>query len=652
MRVHKIEIAEWRHFRDLTLSVPDAPVICLVGANGTGKSQILELIASCAQRAGISSGAESARADAFSGPGARFKVTFQVAPGAVLTLDRTIDAVRGGEAPNDRRVAAADVAAWDRTLVVGREDGLEILLAGGVADDKSHRLANWIISTLRQSPDVHYLSLDADRSYPRITIQSHELGAATERDWESTLKDSSYRLTRTLYEEWFRYLLGREIRYNNSYAAKIRKANIDRTQRPAFEDQLRSYGESLREVLPHLIFTGVNAQNRSIEFDSTGTPLSFHELSGGEREIAFLVGQIDRFALRRGLLLVDEPELHLNYDLLRQWITFLRTTMELGQIWLATHALEVVEVTGGPSTFLLERSGDNRLVASATPLSDLPLNAALSRAVGSPAFSISSLAFVLTEGEQHLGERERFAAVARMQSVRFLESASSKEVLRRLESLSELAKESGQNIRLGAIIDGDWKTPAERSELNKRRGVFALAVHEIENLFLHPVTLEVLLGQLGQDPTLGRTLVLEAADERAGMWVFDYARTKSEFREYPEPTEKVKTLVSLLKWTDLTDAEDVCGRIASAYTTLSEGQRSKLQKYLVVAVNVYGRLRGGDELWQRCEGKEVWRRVSRGLGFADQSTAELAVTTLWAANPQVVPEELAGLREFLEGLFR
>jgi predicted ATP-binding protein involved in virulence len=49
VRIQHISIGRWRHFQDVELSVPDgAPVVCLIGGNGTGKSQILELIAACA----------------------------------------------------------------------------------------------------------------------------------------------------------------------------------------------------------------------------------------------------------------------------------------------------------------------------------------------------------------------------------------------------------------------------------------------------------------------------------------------------------------------------------------------------------------------------------------------------------------------------
>ena len=73
----------------------------------------------------------------------------------------------------------------------------------------------------------------------------------------------------------------------------------------------------LQKVLPHVVFTGVDSKKRTLLFDTTGLELSFDQLSGGEREIAFLIGQIDRFGLRQGLFLLDEPELHLNADLIR-----------------------------------------------------------------------------------------------------------------------------------------------------------------------------------------------------------------------------------------------------------------------------------------------------------------------------------------------
>jgi hypothetical protein len=90
-----------------------------------------------------------------------------------------------------------------------------------------------------------------------------------------------------------------------------------------------------REIYTH-DFRGVDTRKRTVLFEVDGTSLTFDDLSGGEREIAFLLGQIERFRLRRGLLLIDEPELHLNPELLRRWLSYLRGTAESGQVWIAT----------------------------------------------------------------------------------------------------------------------------------------------------------------------------------------------------------------------------------------------------------------------------------------------------------------------------
>ena len=75
-------------------------------------------------------------------------------------------------------------------------------------------------------------------------------------------------------------------------------------EEPKFEDHFEKYKNSLQIILKHLVFTGVDSKKRTLLFDTTGLELSFDQLSGGEREIAFLVGQIDRFGLRRGLFLL------------------------------------------------------------------------------------------------------------------------------------------------------------------------------------------------------------------------------------------------------------------------------------------------------------------------------------------------------------
>ncbi len=49
-----------------------------------------------------------------------------------------------------------------------------------------------------------------------------------------------------------------------------------------------------------------------------------------------MIGHLIRFRLRLGLSLLDEPELHLNAELLERWLDWAAGKRE-GQIWIATH---------------------------------------------------------------------------------------------------------------------------------------------------------------------------------------------------------------------------------------------------------------------------------------------------------------------------
>lgn len=442
-------------------------------------------------------------------------------------------------------------------------------------------------------------------------------------------------------------MIGKENQDNNKFVRSIRLARDAKVPEPSFVDQFEGYKDAIRKVLPHLLFVGIDSHKREIMFDSTGTPLSFYQLSGGEREIAFLIGQIERFSLRRGLLLVDEPELHLNYDLLRSWIGFLKGSVEQGQIWLATHSLEVVEVTGQDATFLLQRDHGTRHVNAASSLNSQPVVASLSRAVGSPAFSIGNLTFVLVEGDEEIGERERFRLMTGVkQNVRFMEAGTCNDVVRRMGTLRSLATASDQSLRLGGVIDGDWRTDDDCRAL-QAQGLFVLPVHEIENFLLHPATLEELLRGIGREnPERAATLVLDAADKRAGAWILEGARTNKVFMHFPPPSKQIRELAHRLSWNDFDDLEPRCRALAAADLGLDAQQSEQLAEHLIARAKIYLRHRERD-VWRNCEGKEVFRSVARSLGFADVDTAERAIIAVWTRRPDLMPEGLVALRSYV-----
>ena len=644
MRIRTIKINQWRHFENIKLQLDgDTGLVCIVGANGTGKSHLLELIATCAHRLGLSQGIEIPRGDPFSDPH-DFSLQFFLAVG----VSEAVDIGLAGEAA---------FAEWDRTLTIESrnllDNNLERIEAGGIADANQRGLfAKKVIDQLRQSQSVHFLSLDADRAYPKKNINVNEVAQAYEIDWEGLeyARGRSFKTTTMLYDEWMKYFLAQENQSGTRLIKEIRKARQAGGTEPTFTDHFNGYKEALQKVIPHVVFTGVDSKKRTLLFDTTGLELSFDQLSGGEREIAFLIGQIDRFGLRQGLFLLDEPELHLNADLIRTWVAYLTSTVRTGQIWLATHSLEAVEAAGQQATFVLERNEGTRKVDSLDRLDTRPVLSALSRAVGTPAFSISKLLFVFVEGEEGVGERERFHKLAGLpQNVRFMECGSCNEVLRRVAAIKALANEAEAGIRIGGVVDRDFRTDANVSTINDD-GVFVLPVHEAENFFIHPATLTVLLQQNGHTELVPANLIRDAADARAGSWIFQYTMATQNAQSLPDVSVAAKKCAKALTWAELdADRNAAIQRIVST-SGYDTGNQSKLQGLLKIGTNSYARERNADGLWKVCEGKQVLNDVAHITGFAGAPALTQAVFVAWARDGAQIPEELTAFREYLAKL--
>lgn len=642
MRIREITINQWRHFQNIRIEVAeDAGLVCIVGANGTGKSHILELIAACAHRVGFTPGAEASRGDPFSDPH-DFSVEFHIAEGISERIEKDL-LKQNGHAQWDRTLRIESVRAPGRTQTVIR--------AGGVADlSVSTGLASFVVQKLQSSDEVHFVSLDADRAYPKKNIDIHQIAQAYEIDWTGTeyMRGRSFKTTSTLYDEWLKYFLAQENQAGTKLIMQFRRAEQNGTDKPDFSDHFAGYKASLAKILPHVVFAGIDSKRRKLMFDTTGLELDFDQLSGGEREIAFLVGQIDRFGLRNGLFLIDEPELHLNADLIRSWVSFLTGTVENGQVWLATHSLEAVEAAGQQATFILERNEATKKVDALARLDSRPVLSALSRAVGTPAFSISNLRFLFVEGEESLGERERFRKLAgNPRDVRFMECGSCNEVSRRVEAIKALAEASGTGIRIGGLVDRDFRSDADCATLNAG-GVHAIDVHEVENFFLHPGSIDSILAQNGVAAN-ALEIIRSAADERAGSWIFQHSMATRNAESLPAIDPRAKDAAKALSWEVIDADRAILAKVAGS-SGYDAANQKKLTQLLEVSANAYARKRADADLWKHCEGKQVLNTVSRSTGLSGTPALISALHALWDRDAKTLPEELQTMRAFINAL--
>ena len=642
MRILSLHISKWRNFRDVEICVPeDSTLVCLVGENGTGKSNILELISAAANQLGISPGIENSRGNPF-------------AEEHEVCLEVRLDNSLFERLPQDYIAACKkNGLQWNGVVSLSSKrtaDGQhrETKIAGGHGDESQRtQLASMLCELLRQEKETNYLSLDADRSYPPMQVPPHLYAEALGRDWETMQwqKNRAFVPTRAMYDEWLQYFLAKESQDATKHFKEERRAAEQHGPRPEFADGFRPYKEALQGVLPHLKFVGVDAQQKTLVFDSAGLELRFNKLSGGEREISFIIGQIDRFKLRRGFLLIDEPELHLNPDLLRNWVAYLRDTIETGQVWIGTHSLEAVETAGPNSTFVLERTQDKRLVEKIATLSTRPVLAVLSAAVGSPAFSLRNLRFVYVEGDRQGRERDRFFRLyGDSRFVRFIEGGGCEEIAKKLRAVRELAEHTDEQLCVGGILDHDFRTDELLAEQLKNSPLFVLPVHEVENYFLHPSALSVIANRSGVGTPVTQILV-KCADRFAGLWIANRAMIR-----LPAAGDLHRTLrqaAGELTWSVIDgDRGAALDKILSVAGTEPHETARLLQE----SVDAYAALRASDNLWIHCMGKEVLGVMPRELGLQSVEALEQNVLACWKDGHAQRPEELTSISKYIDSL--
>jgi len=646
MRIVDIKIEQWRNFSNVRIQAPeDATLVCLIGENGTGKSNILELISAVAHRLGISPGIEIPRGDPFSEPHSfSVSIRFNETIGSLLDEQQVQHYTQIG-------------ISWNGVLTVTsnkNEQGQhnhQLFAHGDGSEEIVQRvnLAAQLIGKLHERKNTHYLSLDADRAYPPIEIHPQHYAQALAEDWESPQKKKhrAFAPTRTMYEEWVKFFLAKETQDATKMQHAERRAKELGNPRPEFVDGFDPYKNSVKKVLPHLNFVGVDTVHKTLLFDSSGLELKFTNLSSGEREISFIIGQIERFQLHQGILLIDEPELHLNPDLLRNWVAYLRDTVEDGQVWISTHSLEAVETSGPSSSFVLERTKDTRIVENIRSLSDCPVLTVLSAAVGSPAFSLSSLKFVFIEGDRQGREKERFYSLyGDSRYVRFIEGGGCTEVSKKLSAVRELAVETDEQLFVGGVIDADFRTQVMIDELQLKTHVFVLGCHEIENLYLHPSALQVVCNRAGIERDV-QEIIQDAADNFAGLWVLQRTILNTNVKIEPE---RALNQIAAQNW-NVINADiaqyvvnicDACGLAGDDLNTFNQNVND--------SINEYRNVRETENLWKLCMGKQTLRIVYQEFGMSSVDSLQNNITMIWENGEVNAPDELVALRDYINAL--
>lgn len=527
---------------------------------------------------------------------------------------------------------------WDGTLTVeSSQSGAQLLAGGTFSEAEAKQYASRITSWLGTRLTPSYYWIDADRTYPPGQVGDSLTNALSAATNIKELRAIAAQRSSSKYQNWLHYLLGT---YASAALSTFDEALSTNSGMVVAKNPLEEYARSVESVLRHLKFKRVDLITRSLIFNNGIADLRFDQLSGGEKEIAFLIGQFDRYRMKSGITLIDEPELHLNPELVRRWISYLKGMTTTGQAWIATHSLEAIESAGFENTYILQKNPQTAESSSVRVISSVPAQRMLTSLLGFPAFSMAQRLFVLIEGERAGRERQRFEGLFPKAAYAFAAVGGCSEVKRLVGALQGVADDQGYDVRVFGIIDNDERPASDLSEFQSDPAYKVLPIFEIENLYLQPEAIQATSSELGNniDPLL---IVREAGDRFAGKWILERALLRVSWR--PSELIVLKKTLMPLTWHDIgggsrSEREALIGAIVSN----SSDARNMIDAY-EESVSEYELVRLSQSLWKRVGGKECSKYVSKSLGFTRTEFYENKVLSMWNAGTVPRPAELVEL---------
>ena len=336
------------------------------------------------------------------------------------------------------------------------------------------------------------------------------------------------------------------------------------------------------------------------------------ELSSGEKEVLLGYLRLRSSAPSNSVILLDEPELHLNPRLIRGLPRFYQKHLGEAlnnQIWMITHSdtllREAVEEPAfavyhmQPSTAITPDNNQAHLISIAHEV-----ERAVVELVGDLATYSPRARIVLLEGG---GNAEVDLNILRQLFPEFAErvnivSAGSKRRVREVHDLLERAARDGRfRARFFSIVDRDFDGPAPGTAENR----YAWSAYHIENYLIHPAYIRSVLEglEIGQAPPTEQSIeadLLEAArDTIPGL-----VRERLEHRVNQELVRSIRTNV-----------DRAVDDVPSALHSVAEECAARVRSALDTTVSVNALARQQEELRSTFENAlrdGSWRTELRG----------------------------------------
>jgi energy-coupling factor transporter ATP-binding protein EcfA2 len=389
-----------------------------------------------------------------------------------------------------------------KTLILPRENGAtesilttqSVLLIGANGSGKT-RIGTWVEIQSPQKELVHRISAQKslnmpDSSTPQSIIQAENNLLFGNPDWNfqhKTHKWGQKPATAFLsdYEKLMVYLFSDETEENAKFKVDC-KANEGRIEPPTTKiDRVKEIWE---KILPHreLVIGGLRIQTRVKGQEDKIYNSS--EMSDGERVIFYLIGQC-LAAQRNGIIVIDEPELHLHKSVQAPlWDAIEKLRDDCIFVYL-THDVDFAAAKEAAKRVWL-KSFDGQCWQWEVINEDENLpNELLIEVLG------SRKPVVFVEGENGSYDVSLYREL--LSNFLVIPRGSCTQVIQSVKALK--ANNQIHHLDVYGIIDRDRRVQAEIIKL-EQDSIYVLGVAEVENLFCTKEVLEIVSNRLARDP--------------------------------------------------------------------------------------------------------------------------------------------------------
>ena len=456
MRILDFRIENFRNLR-LAECNPVSDFMLICGANGCGKSALLEALMTAKERAGAYGNFRfDPRAVSADAEKATIKVVLRFS-------EREREFVKtkfGKECPEKDEVVN------------------EIQKDGGARAIKRSGPVQQLLSFYGRSigSPGFFDYINAHRR-----MQKNQLST-----WDANfLSDARAKETLALDENKFRY--------TKQYLAGLKMSDLQALQTslrsgdPTNRDSLDEIRTFFNEFFSPMKFKDVYIDTSPFQF-AISTPLGdidIDDLSSGEKEILNIFIRFHQLKPKGAVILFDEADAHLHPDLDRRYLEVLKKLGEGNQILLTAHSPEMMMAAGTDALYTILKEplpdGGNQLIRVTEEES---LHDALSELMGSRGIISINQRIIFIEGQEASADREIYEAFypPSKYNVSFVPAGNSLTVRSTSEKVNHLLTTATGFQHYFSIIDGDVERLTDDPTEGKR--LFRLPVYHVENFLI------------------------------------------------------------------------------------------------------------------------------------------------------------------------